>query len=192
MSSLESLDYADCFDAMRRCNLPFSPAEAHGIAVGLLAGAVTAPEEQWAAATGEELDPNDVLAQECRACLQRLWQATMEQLRDLEFGMQLFLPPPGLPDHDAREALRDWVQGFLYGFGLTGEAGAGSRLSPEGQEALRDFYEIGNMEMAEEAPDEEEQQALAEIEEYVRVAAMLIYEDMHAPRSTGEVSHEVH
>jgi uncharacterized protein YgfB (UPF0149 family) len=113
-------------------------------------------------------------------------------MRDLNFGLQLFLPPAGLEGYDTAAALRDWAQGFLYGFGLAGKASASQRLSAEGQEALRDFYEIGHMDALREAPDEEAQQALAEIEEYLRVAAMLIHEDMHAPGPVTEVSHEVH
>jgi uncharacterized protein YgfB (UPF0149 family) len=192
VSSLETLDYANCFDAMRRCKLTFSPSEAHAIAVGLLAGNLTDPEAHWSAAMYADLDPNDALVRECRSCLDALFQATAEQMRDAEFGLQLFLPPQDVVDYDPASALRDWAQGFLYGFGLVGEASASALLSPEGQEALRDFYEIGNMEVPEQPGGEEEQQALAEIEEYLRVAAMLIHEDMHVPQATGEVSHEIH
>lgn len=192
VSSLESLDYAACLDAMRRCNLTFSPTEAHAIAVGLLAGDVSDPGRQWSIALYADLDSDDVLAQECRDCLDRLYLATVEQMQDREFGLQLFMPPSEVADYDAGRALRDWAQGFLYGFGLCGEASASAHLSADGQEALRDFYEIGNLELADAPPDEEEQQALAEIEEYLRVAAMLIHEDMHVPQPTGEVSHEVH
>ena len=95
-------------------------------------------------------------------------------------------------DYDSASALRDWAQGFLYGFGLSGDEHIATLLSPEGQEALHDFYEIGNMDVPEQPAGEEEQQALAEIEEYLRVAAMLINEDMHVPKPTGEVSHEIH
>jgi uncharacterized protein YgfB (UPF0149 family) len=177
---------------MRRCKLTFSPSEAHAIATGLLAGNPADREAQWEAAMYADLDPNDALAQECRNCLDALYQATSEQMRDAEFGLQLFLPPQGVVDYDPATALRDWAQGFLFGFGLSGDVNTSVQLSPEGQEALHDFYEIGNMEIPEQPAGEEEQQALTEIEEYLRVAAMLINEDMHTPKPTGEVSHEIH
>ncbi len=178
---------------MRRCGLTVSPSEAHAIAAGLIAGDVDGREQQWADVLYADLDPADALAQECRACLDRLYQATEAQMRDLNFGLQLFLPPAGAGGIDTAAALRDWAQGFLYGFGLAGDSDAGRRLSPEGREALRDLYEIGNMAPLEEAPDEGGQQALAEIEEYLRVAAMLLHEDMHAPPpATTEGSHEIH
>jgi len=177
---------------MRRCHLTFSPSEAHAIAVGLLAGNVDNPDAHWAAAVYEDLEADDALAQECRAFLVELYVTTAEQLRDLEFGLQLFLPPAADSEYPIGMALRDWAQGFLYGFGLAGDAAAAAHLSEEGREALQDFYEIGNLEVSENPLDEEEEEAVAEIEEYLRVAAMLIHEDMHAREPTGEVSDEIH
>lgn len=192
VSSLEFPEYAACHDAMRRCHLTFSPSEAHAIVAGLLAGNVDNPEAQWAAAVYEDLEEGDALAQECRQYLEALYRVTLEQLQDLEFGLQLFLPAAQASDYPLGMALRDWAQGFLYGFGLAGEAAASAHLSQEGQEALHDFYEIGNLEVSDAALDEEEQEAVAEIEEYLRVAVMLIHEDMHAREPTGEVSDEIH
>jgi uncharacterized protein YgfB (UPF0149 family) len=174
---------------MRRAGLPFSPSEAHAIAIGMLCGAVADLESQWAAAVYADLDPNDVLAQECRVQLEQVFAAAEEQMHDESFGLQLWLPDEQTSGINVSMALRDWAQGFLYGFGLAGEAVA-QQLSEEGQEALRDFYEIGQLDADEGELDEEEQQALTEIEEYMRVAAMLVYEDMHAP-AAGE-GHELH
>jgi len=190
VSSFDSLNYPDCFDAMRRAGLPFSPSEAHAIAIGMLSGGVADVDTHWAAAVYADLEPNDVLAQECRAQLEQVFEAAGEQVQDEAFGLQLWLPDEDTKGINVSMALRDWAQGFLYGFGLAGEAVA-RQLSEEGQEALRDFYEIGQLDADEGELDEEEQQALTEIEEYMRVAAMLIYEDMHAPAAAGE-GHELH
>ena len=175
---------------MRRAGLPFSPSEAHAIAIGMLSGNVVDIQAQWAAAVYADLEPNDVLAQECRSFLEQVFDAAAEQVKDESFGLQLWLPDEQATAINTSMALRDWAQGFLYGFGLAGETAA-QQLSEEGQEALRDFYEIGQLEADEGELDEEEQQALTEIEEYMRVAAMLVFEDMHAPSVTGD-EHELH
>lgn len=192
MSVSDYPDYIACLDAMRRCHLTFSPSEAQAVAVGLLAGGVGGPDQHWATAMYADLDPEDALAQECRTCLDSLYRATGEAVQGLDFGLQLFLPPGDCEDYRPGMALRDWAQGFLYGFGLVGEKAVSARLSQEGREALQDFYEIGNLDVSEASSDEDEQAAIAEIEEYLRVAAMLIYEDMHARQPSGEVSHEIH
>ena len=190
MPAIETPDYSSCFDAMRRAGLPFSPSEAHAIAIGLLSGAVADRDAQWRNAVYAELDPNDVLAKECRTLLDDLYAAAGEQMRDQAFGLQLFVPEEGFAGVHGSAALRDWAQGFLYGFGLAGKSAA-QRLSAEGREALQDFYEIAQLEVDEGDLAEDEQQALTEIEEYMRVAAMLVYEDMHAPEER-EGGHELH
>lgn len=187
-------DYADVYQAMQRAGLTVTPSEAHGIAVGLISGDVADPLGHWSDSLYADLEPDDVLAQECRTQLDQLFEATREQMQDASFGLNLWLPPQAVTEagYDVPSALRDWAQGFLYGVGLAGEKAVDKALSAEGKEALRDFYEISRLQTAEGELGEEEQQAAAEIEEYMRVAAMLINEDMHRREPTGEVSHEVH
>lgn len=194
LASEEFPDYADTYQAMRRAGLTVAPSEAHGIAAGMIAGDIADPLAHWSETLYAELDPNDVHAQECRAMLDQLFEATGAAMRDIGFGFHLWLPPESVVEagYDLVSALRDWAQGFLYGLGLAGAAAVEKALSPEGREALCDFYEISRLQAAEAELGEEEQQAVAEIEEYMRVAAMLINEDMHRREPTGEASREVH
>lgn len=194
MPSSEFPDYANVYRSMQRVGLPVTPSEAHGIAVGLIAGDVVDPLSHWSDSLYAELEPDDVLAQECRIQLDQLFEATQAQMQDASFGLNLWLPPQAVIEtgYDIPSALRDWAQGFLYGVGLAGEKAVDKALSAEGKEALRDFYEISRLETIEGELGEEEQQAAAEIEEYIRVAAMLISEDMHRREPSGGVSHEVH
>jgi len=190
MSSLEPPDYPTCFDVMRRAGLPFSPSEAHAIAIGMLSGAVADRAAHWQAAVYAELAPDNAAAAECRGLLDELYALAEQQMTDDAFGLQLFLPAEACAGVNVATALRDWAQGFLYGFGLAGEAVAGL-LSDEGREALHDLYEIAHLATDVDEAGEEEQQAATEIEEYMRVAAMLIHADVHArPRAGG--THELH
>lgn len=190
MSDFDSLDFQACHDAMRRAGVTFSPAEAHAIAVGMFAGNIPDPEGHWFKAVYADLDPNNALVGECRNLLDEVFDVAQAQSVDAEFGLQLFLPPSGL-EYTPSLGLRDWAQGFLYGFGLAGNEAA-EKLSAEGQEALRDFYEIGQLDVEGTDQDEEEQAALMEIEEYMRVAAMLIHEDMHRVMPNTEAPSELH
>ncbi len=194
MSATELPDYLVTFDAMRRVGLSFSPSEAQGIAAGLLAGDVPEPERHWADTLYADFAEGDALAGEARALLDRLYRATEAQLADAGFALELWLPGEAVAaeGYDVPEGLRDWVQGFLYGFGLVGEQASRERLSDEGREALHDLYEIGRLAVPEGTLDEEEQQALAELEEYIRVAVMTLHADMHRREPTVEVSHEIH
>lgn len=186
MPDLDALDFLACYDAMRRSGLPFTPSEAHAIAVGLFSGRVADPAAQWHAAVYADFAPDDALASECRSQLDAVYEGAQAQADDSEFGLQLFLPRAG--EYPMVRALRDWAQGFLYGYGLGGEA-ATRCLSAEAREALQDFYEIAQLDIGPSA-DNDDAEALMQVEEYMRVAAMLIYEDTHAASPTQGVDDE--
>ena len=77
-------------------------------------------------------------------------------------------------------ALFEWCRGFLGGFGLA--AGKSPPLSEEGTEALADLARLAAATPQEEG-DQDDEDALAEIEEFVRVAALLLHGDcVLAPR----------
>jgi len=175
---------------MCRSGLPFSAAEAHGIAVGLGSGGAADAREEWRAAVYVGSTPDDALAAETRSLLEQLFAAARQQLQDEAFGLQLFLPDDNPEQGALVQALRDWARGFLCGLGLCG-TDLQQRLSPAGHEALRDVYEIANLAVGDEALSEAEQQAAAELEEYMRVAAMLIHEEVRAGKAsaTGDAQH---
>jgi uncharacterized protein YgfB (UPF0149 family) len=83
------------------------------------------------------------------------------------------LPSDDRPLPERAEALVDWCRGFLGGFGLAGTE-AHAKLSEEAQEILRDLGSIAaaQLDFGEEGDDED---ALIEVHEFVRVGAMLLF-----------------
>lgn len=155
---------------IRRQTLALSAAELHGGLCGWLAGG-GANARDWPArvlvdpaletpADGSPLD-----------CLR---QASAAQLGDRSFGFELLLPDPDASLATRSGALFDWCRGFLGAFGLA--SGAEPGLSEEGREALADLAKFAAAQPQEEGDDEDEA-ALAEIEEFVRVAALLLHGD---------------
>lgn len=176
VNDLPDFDYADFDATLRRCKLGYSPAEVHGMAVGMVSADVGSREEIWQAELLADLDPADALAQPCRKLLVDMIASAEQRLSDEQFGFELLLPDQDSSVADIPAALRDWVQGFLFGVGLAGTQ-AIARLSEDGREAIHDLSEIGKLDVQDVDLDEEEQAALAELQEYVRVTAMLVYED---------------
>jgi uncharacterized protein len=90
-----------------------------------------------------------------------------------------------LPDEDASleeraVALAAWCSGFLYGLATHGLRPM-EELPEELREILTDFSEIGRAGVAEEEVGEAGENALAELEEYVRVGAQLVYDECRPP-----------
>jgi uncharacterized protein YgfB (UPF0149 family) len=170
-------DYQATADAMQRVGLTQSPAEAHGFAIGLQLGGVADAPRAWQRELYADLDPRDVLAEECRRLLDRVYAAATAP--DEGDGFGLMLPESIEVDAISLGAVRDWCQGFMFGFGLGGEKAA-DRLSAQSREWLRDMAEIGLLETDDVENSDENQAALIEVEEYLRVGVMLIREDVAA------------
>ncbi len=166
--SLPSLSEID--DACRNLKLGIDAAELHGALCGWLAGG-GADDAGW---LGQLLVDNDLADVIEGSALDRLRRATVSQLEDRSFGFTLLLPDEASSLAERSGALFDWCRGFLGAFGLA--AGQDPPLSEEGREALADIAKL-----AAAAPqpdgDEEDEAALVEIEEFVRVATLLLHGD---------------
>lgn len=168
MRDLALPDWSEVALAIGQHMLACSPAELHGALCGWLAGgAADAPD--WLRQV--MVDPDLALPQGEDA-LDRMHAASLAQLEDPQFGFQLLLPEQDGVAVRA-EAVFAWCRGFLGGFGLVAD---GPALSDEGQEALRDLANLAAAQLDDEG-DSEDEAALAEIEEYLRVAVLLLHAD---------------
>jgi uncharacterized protein YgfB (UPF0149 family) len=158
-----------------------SPAEVHGTVVGLLCAGLEDAYARWERELLENGGEGNVLVEECRRSLRALHDVTAAALDDADMGLAPLLPDDDRPLAERATALRDWCGGVLYGLGLSGIA-PDQALSAEGREALRDFTELTRLDAEHVADGEGEEGALTEIVEFVRVAVLLIREDVRAYR----------
>jgi hypothetical protein len=173
-------DYAEFAATLERCGSAHSPSEAHGFAVGLHLARVEMPHVTWELELYSDFDPADVLAGECRSLLDMLFTQVFAEDGD---GFALLLPQDVVVDHRRLVALRDWCQGFLYGIGLAGES-LTRQGSPQMQDLLRDIAEITRLEVDDVENSDENQSALIEIEEYLRVGVLLLRDEVHGRKAT--------
>jgi hypothetical protein len=165
----------DVAEAIRRGGLGSDPSELHGALCGWLAGGGE-NTPGWPA----KVLADDALPAANDGPLEDLRQASVAQLEDRGFGFDLLLPENDGATAERADALFDWCRGFLGGFGLA--AGQRPPLSEEAEEALQDLARLAQA-APEAGDDDEDDDALAEIEEFVRVAALLLHGDcVMAPR----------
>ncbi|MEP6906391.1 MAG: UPF0149 family protein [Pseudoxanthomonas sp.] len=166
----------DIAEASLRSGLAADPPELHGALCG------------WLSAGGEDtvnwparvLADDALPAPEAGSPLDELRTTTSAQLEDRGFGFELLLPEIEDSLNARADALFEWCRGFLGGFGLA--AGAHPPLSEEAEEALQDLARLAQA-APESSDDDEDEHALAEIEEFVRVAVLLLHGDcVLAPR----------
>jgi len=122
-----------------------------------------------------------------QALLQRLARQCETELTDPELGFEPLLPADDRPLTERADAMVDWCRGFLGGFGLAGTS-VHAQLSDDAQEVLRDLGTVAasSFDFGSETEDED---ALIEVQEFVRVAAMLLYTECnaHDPSASGTV-----
>lgn len=145
-------------------------SELHGALCGWLAGG-GANDRQWLASI---LVDDALLPPEAGSALDELRQVSAAQLADRSFDFGLLMPDADTSLAERSGALFDWCRGFLGGFGLA--AGASPALSPESSEALGDLAKLASAQ-AQDDGDEEDEAALVEIEEFVRIATLLLHGD---------------
>lgn len=164
-------DYNAVASQAAALGLAATPAELHGGLCGWLAGGGV-DRTDWLAAV--LADPG-MPAPEEGSALARLRVATVAQLEDRDFGFGLLLADPAAALGERTGALFDWCRGFLGGFGLA--TGTRPTLSEEGEEALGDLARLAAARSEEFEAGDEDEDALAEIEEFVRVAVLLLHGD---------------
>jgi hypothetical protein len=145
-------------------------SELHGSLCGWLAGG-GASDRQW---LGKVLADPSLPAVVEGSALDGMRLASAAQLADRSFEFELLLPDPDASLAERSGALFDWCRGFLGGFGLA--AGAAPSLSEDSREALADIAKLAAAQPQDDG-DEEDEEALVELEEFVRVAVLLLHGD---------------
>jgi len=152
-----------------------SAAEAHGILCAMLCTGEPRAAESWITELLAGTDEADRSTGAYRRSLQDLAARTRTEIADPHLGFTPLLPEDSAPLAERALGLYDWSRGFLYGLGLTGVDV--SRCSGSVREVCDDFSAITRLDLKDLDASEENEQALTELTEFVRVATMLVYEE---------------
>lgn len=154
-------------------------AESHGCLCGALCSAAHYPLERWL----EEIVPDaNEISDSDREPLGLLYSDTLNALRGDQMEFEPLLPDDQQALDERATALSQWCQGFLYGLGAGGALKA-EALPPSVDEILRDLTHISRaaVDAGEEGEDDEE--AYAEVVEYLRAGVQLIHDELAILRS---------
>ena len=164
---------------LNAAGLNCDPSGAHGVLSGCLVADASLPASRLADALGERHpQPGHDEAAFHRA-IEALRLDVLRALNDADLGFEPLLSDT--EDLSLRtRSLGIWVDGFLGGLGQTPRLG-GLKPSAEAAEILRDFAEIARIE-PEPEDSEENEEAFAELSEYVRVGVMLLADELAPER----------
>ncbi len=170
-------------DALRRAGSNWNAAQSHGLVSGRLAVEGRPAAAGWLDQVLEGTDERNAARKECEDLLIALFDDTHRQLSERQSGFAPLLPDDDDSTAIRTEALAHWCEGFLHGL-VSGQHDDAlkSRLGNEPlADIIKDVLQITRADVGEDEEDDEE--ALTEIVEYLRVAAQLVYEELADLRS---------
>lgn len=168
--------YAALDELLNRIGSPLGPAESHGLLCGLFCAAREDVFPLWR----DQLVGDAPLEAEEAERLRLLAEETWRQLEDAELGFAVLLPGDDERLSERALALGEWCHGFLVGLGL-GQPGETDNAAVK--EVLADLNQISTVSaQPEDCAGEEDENSYAELVEYVRVAVLMVKEQL---RSTG-------
>jgi len=163
-------------------------AEAHGTLAGCLCAAIGYRFEDWLL----EILPEGRAHPLATAVLRELYWETSCSLQGAEMEFNLLLPEDEASLDARTVALAQWCQGFLYGLGGSAIQDV-SGLPGDVGEVVRDLSEITRVGVDNGQSTESNENAYAELVEFVRVGVQLVFEELgplrDLPSSPGAPLH---
>jgi len=184
----EPLRYDELAEALSSLGYAQDAAEYHGA----LCGALCVKEPA-------EIDPLRILEAERKTddttggaaqALHRLRGESANSFTDAALGFAPLLPDDEEELPNRVRALSAWCEGFLFGL-ASGKPLSMKQCSAEFKEIVHDFTEFTRAGLGDDDDADVEENAYAELVEYVRVGAQLIYLELHerAPQDTASTVH---
>jgi len=147
-------------------------AETHGVVIGLLAGGPHQTEQELSEQLAG-LQVGDWSSNRIQENLGPAISTLRSELASPDMDFKPLLPTDDRPLSERTQCLAAWVTGFLAGFG----AGAPKLEQADSTEALRLLEQVARAATDPEDDDEVQEEAYAELSEFIRVATLLLREE---------------
>lgn len=155
-------------------------SEAHGLLSGLACRGIRSEQlyrKAWLFQMSEQTEIE---------LLAGLYGIILRDLQSTSFAFNLLLPDEHASSQQRVESLTDWCDGFLQGFLHADEPQIADSATTV-RESLDDIMAISRIEIAAYANQEGARQ-LCEIEEYLRVATQVIFDELNPPTDSANAS----
>ncbi len=189
MQAVTAPTFAELNAVLASLHTGCSAAELHGVLSGLLAGGARLNRQALVKALEAHTNADQAFGDELVA---KLWQLNLQSLEELnasELEFALLLPDDDEALRLRVQALADWSQGFLVGFGTAVRPNDTRVHSETVKETLQDIVHIANVDVERDGDEEADELAYAELFEFVRLATIHLFEEM-APMEEQHESHD--
>ncbi len=168
--------FTDVNTELQHSDLLVNPADVHGVICGLLCGGIKLDNKAWLAPFDELLNEGLGIPESLAPILTEVYNGSAAALKDITLGFELLLPDMDQPLDERMEALAEWLQGFLGGFGMVHSSS--TQASDDVKELIADFASIAQLDVDAEDDSNEAEEAFYEIVEYVRMGATYCFNEL--------------
>lgn len=179
-----SLTYDLIDDALIKANAIADAAEAQGTLCGMICASGAGGLNNWLSHIfGEEKDSKNLYIPESDKILSALHDTTLQQLTEGDYDLTMMLHDDKEPLDFRIDDLANWCQGFLYGLSAGGLKDI-KKLPEEAGEVLQDMLDISKAGFEPESDEEENEEAYAEIVEYVRIGVYVVFDTLNSTETS--------
>jgi len=175
--------YIQLESSIAQTGLEISVSEVHGTIVGAIANHM---KSSVTPDLLKLLEPNAAKTESRYAnfteLLYELYRENSALLIDGKEGFDLLLPDADEPLEIRVDAVATWCKGYLLGL-LYNNTFSIDQIPESGPEIARDFLQIAEASAGQDS-EQQEDWALGEIEEYLKVGAQLIFEFIYSERAS--------
>jgi len=175
MTQKNTIDFASAQADITTENIKAHASEIHGVLTGLICAGFAVEDLNYITMINDLFNNGEGLPAKVKTTVKQMFSELWTDLLDDAYTFQLMLPDDDDAIAERGHALGVWVQGFNLGFGL--QQKDSPVVSAEVKEVLTDFAEIANLSDDMEE-NEATEQAYFEINEYVRISALLCFSEL--------------
>jgi yecA family protein len=169
------LDYRELNNLLENLQSDADAADCHGFICGQICVTEFPLPEIWKEYLDVEPDDKQSITEGLQD-LQALVAETMKSFESPDFDFYPMLPDDDTPIDERICALGEWCHGFLNGFAISQEANS-CLEDDDSRELIENFTRICHIGVGEE-PDQNDEKALFELVEYVRLGAIFMYDQL--------------
>lgn len=176
----QAIDHNELDALLKSCGSSWNAGQAHGLLCSRLSLAGAEGASRWIVQVLADTDADAAERGACEEELDALCAATWQQLVERQSEFNLLLPDDEDPPSVRTEVMAQWCEGFLHG--LVAEKHSDElkkRLAEEPlADIIKDMLEITRATVGDDAEDQNIDNDIAELVEYLRVAVQLTYEEL--------------
>lgn len=170
--------YFEIGGALQEAGLDFNPSQVHGLLCGYICAMAGKAKNSW-----EKLLPGCEKNPACKELLEQLYEMSYHEMTEFSFDFAILLPEDEADINYRTEALGLWCQGFLTALEQANVPIRG-RQESEVTDAINNMIEIAQVNYGDITENDEDETAYFELAEYVRLAVLMIFQDLRSDSTT--------